>query len=115
VISDSGKRFEGTTNPFFEENLGNFVREAFNKRDDSSGRRHTLGGDRSRDGVKILSKMKSFRYLLVRIPIQPKDLTQVGQLLVNVVIITNAKGLEGKGFKYSSFLVRVMVGGRVKI
>ena len=89
-MPNSGERSEGTSNPIFYKNFGNFVRDAFNKRKDNSGRRHTLGGDRSRDRVKGPSLLKRFGYLLVRIPIQLEDPAKVGQLKVKVAIITNA-------------------------
>ena len=71
--------------------------DAFNKREDDGGGHHPLKRDRSQGRVKSPHLSKGFGYVLVRIPIKSEDVVKVRKLLVNDVIITNAKGHQGEG------------------
>lgn len=49
------------------------------------------------------------KYFLVGITINPKDLTKMKKLLVDVLIIINVKGSKGKSFEGFYFLERVVL------
>ena len=97
MLPDGGEGFEGTPNSSFFQNFRNFVGNAFKKWEDSGGSHLVLRRGRSNRRMKSLRLSKSFEYLLVRIPVESENMTKVRKLMVNVVIITNAKGPQGEG------------------
>ena len=51
-------------------------------------------GARKKEGLGFLESLGNF---LLRVPIKDENLSKMGQLIVNVISITNSKGYEGEG------------------
>ena len=76
------------------------------------GRRRGGGGDGEK---KRPSTTEGSGDLSVRITVIQKDLTQMSHLQRKVIIVTDPKGSQSKSFENSLFLVRMVVGGGMKV
>ena len=54
------------------------MRDAFNEGKDNNGGTSMLGRGRSQGGVKHLSLLKGFGYMIVGMPIEPDDMMKLG-------------------------------------
>ena len=83
MIPDLGKGSEGNSQTIFRKDLGNFLGDAFHKREGGIHSDRREGGIRRRRGqVEGLSLLKSPSNLLGRIAIKPKDLAEMVKLKV---------------------------------
>ena len=108
------QRLKRALNAFIKKNLGDFVGNASNEGKGRARDKRTTGrfrmGEKSRFGL-----VERFRDLLVGKPIPQEDLAEMGELIMEVILVAYAISSQGQGFEDAQFLARVVVRESMKI